>query len=68
MTVPTIGFLVWPGTRAITLALADEALRVARRIHPEAAYDLQFFKVEDEEAAAPPGACPAACGTSVWKA
>ena len=49
MTVPTIGFLVWPGTRAITLALADEALRVARRIQPEAAYDLQFFKVEDEE-------------------
>ena len=50
MTVPTIGFLVWPGTRAITLALADEALRVARRVHPEAAYDVHFFKVEDDEA------------------
>ena len=48
MTVPTIGFLVWPGTRAITLALADEALRVARRLHPDAVYDLQFYKVEDE--------------------
>lgn len=46
MNAPTIGFLVWPGTRAITLALAEEALRVARRLHAEAAYDLQFFRVE----------------------
>ena len=46
MTATRIGFLVWPGTRAITLALAEEALRVAQQIHPEVVYDLQFFQVE----------------------
>lgn len=53
MTVPTIGFLVWPGTRAITLALAEEALRVAQRLHAEASYDLHFFKAEEGEDESP---------------
>lgn len=53
MTVPTIGFLVWPGTRAVTLALAEEALRVARHVHAEAAYDVRFFKVEEDGDDAP---------------
>ncbi len=47
MTATRIGFLVWPGTRASTLALAEEALRVAQHIHPDVAYDLQFFQVEE---------------------
>ncbi|CDF82952.1 transcriptional regulator ArgR [Pseudomonas sp. QL9] len=46
MTAQRIGFLLWPQTRALTLALAEEALRVARRLHPEALYDPVFMSVE----------------------
>jgi AraC family transcriptional regulator, L-arginine-responsive activator len=45
-TVRRIGFLIWPGTQAITLALAEEALRVAQRVHPEVHYELCFWQVE----------------------
>ncbi len=45
-TVRRIGFLIWPGTQAITLALAEEALRVAQRVHPEVHYELCFWHVE----------------------
>ncbi len=45
-----IGFLLWPGTRAMTLALAEEALQQARRLHPELAYELLFLRVETAEA------------------
>jgi transcriptional regulator GlxA family with amidase domain len=45
-TVRRIGFLIWPGTQAITLALAEEALRVAQRVHPEVHYELHFLQVE----------------------
>jgi transcriptional regulator GlxA family with amidase domain len=34
MTAHRIGFLIWPSTKALTLALAEEALRVAQRVHP----------------------------------
>lgn len=44
-----IGFLIWPGTKAITLALAEEALRVARRLHPDALYEPAFFHAEPLE-------------------
>jgi transcriptional regulator GlxA family with amidase domain len=47
MTASRIGFLVWPGTRATTLALAEEALRVAQHVHPDVMYDLHFFQVEE---------------------
>ncbi|MCY1263682.1 HTH-type transcriptional regulator CdhR [compost metagenome] len=47
MTAQRIGFLLWPQTRALTLALAEEALRVARRLHPEALYDPVFMLAED---------------------
>ena len=43
MTAHRIGFLVWPGTKALTLALAEEALRVAQRVHPEVVYELSFL-------------------------
>ena len=46
MTAQRIGFLLWPQTRALTLALAEEALRVARRLHPEALYDPVFMNAE----------------------
>lgn len=46
MTAQRIGFLLWPQTRALTLALAEEALRVARRLHPEALYEPVFMSVE----------------------
>jgi len=46
MTAQRIGFLLWPHTRALTLALAEEALRVARRLHPEALYDPVFMSAE----------------------
>lgn len=45
-TTRCIGFLIWPGTQAITLALAEEALRVAQRVHPEVHYELRFMQVE----------------------
>ncbi|KAF1023953.1 MAG: HTH-type transcriptional regulator CdhR [Pseudomonas sp.] len=46
MTAHRIGFLIWPGTKALTLALAEEALRVAQRVHPEVAYELSFLHAE----------------------
>ena len=46
MTVQRIGFLYWPSTRALTLALAEEALRVAQRVHPEVTYELTFLQAE----------------------
>ncbi|EKN44487.1 transcriptional regulator ArgR, partial [Pseudomonas viridiflava UASWS0038] len=46
MTAHRIGFLVWPGTKALTLALAEEALRMAQRVHPEVVYDLSFLQAE----------------------
>ncbi|MCF5294114.1 helix-turn-helix domain-containing protein [Pseudomonas syringae] len=56
MTAHRIGFLVWPGTRALTLALAEEALRVAQRVHPEVVYELSFLQAEAAEPAALAGA------------
>ncbi len=41
-----IGFLLWPATRALTLSLAEEALRAARRLHPEALYEPLFLLAE----------------------
>ena len=55
MTHPVrrIGFLLWPGTRPLTLALAEEALRVSQRVHPDVHYELLFLQAEpgaDDEA------------------
>jgi transcriptional regulator GlxA family with amidase domain len=52
MSTQRIGFLLWPGTKALTLALAEEALRVAQKVHPEVTYDLQFLQAEAPEAPA----------------
>ncbi len=41
-----IGFLIWPGTKALTLALAEEAMHKARRLHPENSYQWQFLQVD----------------------
>jgi len=46
MTAHRIGFLIWPSTQALTLALAEEALRVAQRVHPEVVYELSFLQAE----------------------
>ena len=46
MTAHRIAFLLWPGTKALTLALAEEALRVAQRLHPEVVYELSFLQAE----------------------
>ncbi|GLZ87805.1 AraC family transcriptional regulator [Metapseudomonas resinovorans] len=46
MTAHRIAFLLWPGTKALTLALAEEALRVAQRLHPEVVYDMSFLQAE----------------------
>ncbi|MBB2496503.1 GlxA family transcriptional regulator [Aquipseudomonas ullengensis] len=45
-TAHCIGFLIWPQTRPMTLALAEEALRVAQRVHPEVRYELRFLQAE----------------------
>ncbi len=50
MTSYRIGFLIWPETRAMTLSLAEEALRVAQRLHPEVVYELSFLQAEIPEA------------------
>jgi transcriptional regulator GlxA family with amidase domain len=55
MSTQRIGFVIWPGTRALTLALAEEALRVAQQVHPEVTYDLQFLQAEPADSA-PAGA------------
>ncbi|WP_407315790.1 transcriptional regulator ArgR [Pseudomonas sp. nanlin1] len=46
MTAQRIGFLYWPSTRALTLALAEEALSVAQRVHPDVAYELVFLEAQ----------------------
>jgi len=52
MTTQRIGFLIWPDTKAMTLALAEEALRVAQKVHPEVAYELLFLHAEPQVAGA----------------
>ncbi|WP_439862076.1 transcriptional regulator ArgR [Pseudomonas sp. MBLB4136] len=49
MTAHRIGFLLWPNTKPLTLALAEEALRVAQRVHPEVVYELSFLQAEVPE-------------------
>lgn len=46
MNAHRIGFLIWPSTKALTLALAEEALLVAQRVHPEVVYELCFLQAE----------------------
>jgi transcriptional regulator GlxA family with amidase domain len=46
MNAYRIGFLIWPSTKALTLALAEEALLVAQRVHPEVVYELCFLQAE----------------------
>ena len=51
-TAHSIAFLIWPETRPMTLALAEEALRVAQRVHPEVSYELRFLQAEAPTAGA----------------
>ncbi|TWI53370.1 transcriptional regulator GlxA family with amidase domain [Pseudomonas duriflava] len=44
-----IGFLIWPGTRPLTLALAEEALRVAQREQGGSGYELSLIRVDQVE-------------------
>ncbi len=46
MTTQRIGFLIWPSTRPLTLALAEEVLQVAQRVHPDVVYELSFLQAE----------------------
>jgi transcriptional regulator GlxA family with amidase domain len=41
-----IAFLYWPGTRPVTLALAEEALQTARRVQPQLSYEVLFMQAE----------------------
>ncbi len=50
MNAHRIGFLLWPNTKPLTLALAEEALRVAQRVHPEVRYELSFLQAEPQTA------------------
>lgn len=52
MTTQRIGFLIWPNTKPLTLALADEVLQVAQRVHPEVVYEVEFLQAEAAEAQA----------------
>ncbi|SDU00265.1 Transcriptional regulator GlxA family, contains an amidase domain and an AraC-type DNA-binding HTH domain [Pseudomonas pohangensis] len=45
-----IGLLYWSCTRPLTLALAEEALQQACRLHPEAGYQLVFLKADHSAA------------------
>ncbi|MCJ8170062.1 GlxA family transcriptional regulator [Atopomonas sediminilitoris] len=46
MPAKRIGFLVWPSTRPLTLALLDEALRVAGRLSKESMLHCSWWAVE----------------------
>ncbi|MFC0709163.1 GlxA family transcriptional regulator [Azorhizophilus paspali] len=46
MTVHRIGFLLWPGTRPLTPALAEEALQLATHLQPQARYEWSFLHAE----------------------
>ncbi|MBF7731519.1 GlxA family transcriptional regulator [Pseudomonas sp. N040] len=41
-----IGLLYWSCTRPLTLALAEEAVQQACRLHPDAGYELVYLKAE----------------------
>ncbi|UVE19143.1 transcriptional regulator ArgR [Pseudomonas sp. LS44] len=49
MTAHRIAFLLWPSTKPLTLALAEEALRVAQRVHPDVSYEVSFLQAEPTE-------------------
>lgn len=66
MTAHRIGFLIWPSTKALTLALAEEALRVAQRVHPDVVYELSFYRLN--RAATARGNYPASRGPASLKA
>ncbi|AYN95179.1 MULTISPECIES: GlxA family transcriptional regulator [Pseudomonas] len=44
-----IGFLIWPETRPLTVALAEEAFRVARRQQASAEYVLELIRIDQAE-------------------
>lgn len=50
MTPVHLAFLYWPDVRPLTLALIDEALQLAARLHPEALYEVAFLQAEPREA------------------
>ena len=51
MTPVHLAFLYWPDVRPLTLALVDEVLQLAARLHPEACYQVAWLQA----AAAPSG-------------
>lgn len=46
MTPVHLVFLFWPDVRPFSLALVDEALQLAARLHPEARYSVSFLQAE----------------------
>ena len=50
MTPVHLAFLYWPDVRPLTLALIDEALQLAARLHPEALYEVAFLQAEPRAA------------------
>lgn len=65
MTTQRIGFLIWPSTRPLTLALAEEVLLVAQRVHPDVVYEMAFLQAEPAQEGA--GACRATRGLAAWR-
>lgn len=65
MTTQRIGFLIWPSTRPLTLALAEEVLQVAQRVHPDVVYELAFLQAEPAPEGS--GACRASRGPADWR-
>ncbi|MFF7707909.1 transcriptional regulator ArgR [Pseudomonas sp. NPDC007930] len=55
MTPQRIGFLIWPGTRPLTLALAEEALEVACKVHPEVSYEALMLQADVADGVVVPG-------------
>jgi transcriptional regulator GlxA family with amidase domain len=42
-----VGLIYWSCTRPLTLGLAEEAVLQACRLHPEAGYELAFFRADE---------------------
>lgn len=55
MTPVPLAFLYWPDVRPLTLALIDEVLQLAARLHPEALYDVAWRQAEPPLAGWAPG-------------
>ena len=52
MTAHRIGLLYWPGTKALTLSLFEEALQLTQQVQPDISYELVYLQAEEMPAGA----------------